>query len=254
MLRTLIRLELRQAMRSFRLPGLAVLLGFFALSDPPITKYMDKFLSLLGSEVQVIMPPATAEMALSQLWGDIGSLGTLVLILITMGTVAGEKVSGVSGWILTRPVTRTQYIASKALMWSLSAIVLYAGGCAVGGLYTATLFGGINPVDLVAGWAALATYAVFMVAVTILASVLLNGALAAGVVSAVVMFAGSSLALLGNWQPFRFLPFALTGLANAVVKGESAPSSVLPAIAVTLVASLLLHEISIARFKRTELQ
>ena len=44
----LARWELKQAWRSFRIPGFWLLLLFFALMDPPVIKYMEQIVARFG--------------------------------------------------------------------------------------------------------------------------------------------------------------------------------------------------------------
>src|SRR5699024_5127464 len=76
------------------------------------------------------MPTPSPSEAIMMSLGQINSLGILVIALISMGTIAGERKSGVTELILVKPIAYRNYILAKwfaliVLIWlSLSAGLL----------------------------------------------------------------------------------------------------------------------------------
>src|SRR5699024_4331594 len=76
------------------------------------------------------MTSTSTSEAINMSLGQINSLGILVIALISMGTIAGERKSGVIELILVKPIAYRNYILAKwfaliVLIWlSLSAGLL----------------------------------------------------------------------------------------------------------------------------------
>lgn len=247
--------EIRQAFRSFRFQSFILVLVFFALLDPPIIKYMDKIIEGLVTDMQIILPPATPEMAYTQFLGDISSLGALVLVFIMMGAVAGEKSTGVSSWLLTKPVSRDQYLSSKLMTWSVGILLaLFAAGF-LSYAYTMSLLGPIEISRVIASLSGVSAYLLFIGAVTFFGSTAARTPMIAGVAGSVTMFSGSIFGLLlKSTRIYRYLPFSLTGSSLEIINGSSIPSKVIPGIAGTLILTGLITALSFVRFRNLELE
>jgi ABC-2 type transport system permease protein len=251
-----IRRELTVALRSFRLPGFAVVLLFFALLDPPIVKYMNRLMEWAGAaeQIQIIMPPPTPAMALTQFLGDASGIAVIVLIFLLMGIVAGEKANGVTEWVLTRPVTRSEYLTAKIMVWGVGIVVCTLAAGAIASLYTWSLLGPVSLTDIAAALAAITAYTIFAAAATFLGSVVLNSQLAAGFTGVGVVFAGVLIKPLGSLLHIkRYLPYSLPELANQAVAGAISPVEVIPGIVCALVISFLLMVFAYRRFAEMQL-
>ncbi len=251
-----IRREITVALRSFRLPGFAVVLLFFALLDPPIVKYMDRLMELAGAagEIQIIMPPPTPAMALTQFLGDVSGIAVIVLIFLLMGIVAGEKATGVTEWVLTRPVTRSEYLTAKIVVWGVGIVVCTLGAGVITSLYTWSLLGSVGLPVVAAALAAITAYALFAAAATFVGSVVLNSQLAAGFTGVGVLFAGVLIKPLGSVLHIRrYLPHSLPELANQAVAGAISPAEVIPGIVCALAISFLLAVFAYRRFAAMQL-
>src|SRR5699024_9883536 len=87
-----------------------------AIIDPISNYYMPQIIDSIGGmpEGAVFEIPelSSAEVILMTL-GQLSSLGVLVIILMSMGTIAGERKSGVIELILVKPVSYQHYITAK---------------------------------------------------------------------------------------------------------------------------------------------
>lgn len=68
-------------------------------------------------------------------------LGTLLTIIISMGSLANERASGTAAMTLSKPVTRSAFVAAKFLGLMLSIFGALAVGSAVMYILTLILFG-----------------------------------------------------------------------------------------------------------------
>jgi len=149
---TLFKKEMMENWRNKKwiwVPIVFILLGMF---DPLTNYYMPQIIESIGGmpDGTVIEFPeySPAEVIFIAL-GQFSSLGILVIILIGMGTVAGERKNGIMELILVKPVSYRHYITAKwtallALVWT--ALIL---GLTASWYYTVILFGELPVLSLV---------------------------------------------------------------------------------------------------------
>ncbi|GAB3042529.1 ABC transporter permease [Virgibacillus ainsalahensis] len=115
-----------------------------AIIDPISNYYMPQIIDSVGGlpeDTSFQLPEFTpADVVLMSL-GQLSSLGVLVIVLMSMGTIAGERKSGVSELILVKPVSYRNYITAKwagllVLVWSSLFLAMLASW-----YYTNILFG-----------------------------------------------------------------------------------------------------------------
>lgn len=130
---TLFRKEVLENWRNYKWIWVPLVIILLSIMDPITTYYMPQILDAAGGmpEGAVFeMPTPSPSEAIMMSLGQINSLGILVIALISMGTIAGERKSGVTELILVKPIAYRNYILAKwfaliVLIWlSLSAGLL----------------------------------------------------------------------------------------------------------------------------------
>lgn len=221
-MRVLMMKEIRQSWRSFRFPALFLILLMLAIMDPLAARYMGAILARFAQGVTIVLPPPSAAQAVAQFLGDVIEIGLLVIIAITMGSVAGEKVSGVTTFFVTKPVSRKMYVLSKFLVLLGTLTAGIAGGTAVATLYSRTLIGLVDWARTFAAAVSTWLYALFILSATFAASMAMPSSLAAGgaglAVHIATMVAG---AVLGKSALAPYLPSILPGNTNAFLLIDS---------------------------------
>jgi ABC-2 type transport system permease protein len=164
-----------------------------------------------------VIPEPTVRDAVVQFTKNMGQLGVLIAILVTMGSVATEKDRGTAVFVLTKPITRAAFLAAKVVAIGLLlavAVAIAAGLCWV---YTAILFEPLPPLGFAAAaglvWLSLATFS----ALTFFASVVARSALVAGGIGFGVLVAAGVLSALPGIGPY--LPTSLWGAADVLALG-----------------------------------
>jgi ABC-2 type transport system permease protein len=196
--------ELREQLRTMRLVVVLAVFGAFGILSPVIAKFLPDIIAAAGGGIQVTIPTPTTRDAIAQFTKNVGQMGALIAILVTMGAVATEKERGTAGFLLTKPIARAAFLLAKIA----SIAILLGIGLALAGLlaaaYTAILFEPLPVVGTVASvvllWLSLAVYA----AVTFLASVISRSALVAGGIGfGVLIGAGivSAIPAIGPYMP-----------------------------------------------------
>lgn len=257
LVRVLVIKEIRQSWRSFRFPALFLILLMLAIMDPLSVRYMGEIIARFARGVTVVMPPPSPGQGVAQFLGDVVEIGLLVIIAITMGSVAGEKVSGVTTFIVTKPVSRKTYVLSKFLVLLGTVTASLAGGTVVATFYSRSLIG---PVDWARTFAAAVStwlYAFFILSTTFAASMAMPSPLAAGGTGLAVHIATALAgAVLGKSALSPYLPSVLPGNANAFLLMGSDVDVVARLVKpgmTSVVLSLLLLALGYRAFKRQSL-
>ena len=251
----MLRRELVDGWRSFRFPGLALVVMFFALLDPPSTKYMAEILKMFAGDLVIQAPPPHPADAFASFLGDVNGMALLVLIVISMGLVAREKENGVAAWVLTRPVSRDNYLLGKLA----ASVVAFFGAVLAGGvlcyLYTWSLLGRLELIPALVLTLGLGLYGSVVLAVTWSASALGKSPLVAGgwgLGSLFLLWIPSSI--LSLTAAGRFLPYSLVGQAGAVLRGVTPLADLIPAAMVSLALIAVVIVFTLTRFRALEIE
>lgn len=257
-MRALFIKDLRQLWRTFRLPAMLLAGLFFAILDPLGAKFMPQIMEQLmsGAEgITIVMPELGPADALSSFFGkNLSQTGAFIIILIAMGAVAAEREKGVSAWVLTLPVGRLPYFWSKFAAYSVGVVLTVASGTLLAALYTTSLMGA-PPVGATL-WSALfmVLYLELILAITISASALLRGQLAAGGVAfAVLLLLWLPQLLLEGTAAGKYMPYRLSSLTAGLMKGSAVPADILPALPAALAIAAVFLTVASLSFRRAEL-
>lgn len=251
----LIRKELRQAWRSFRLPAFAITLLFLAIMDPLSTRYMGEILERFAQGVTIIVPPPAPEQAVGTFLGDIIEIGLLVIIAITMGAVASEKASGVTTFVVTKPASRKSYIAAKLLVAAGGVVASIAAGTLVASLYTWTLMGPVPSGRVALAAVSVGLYAELVLAATFAASMVAPSPLTAGGMGlGAFMVAGLAGAIFGRSSIGPYLPSELSANITTLLSGAGGADLLVKPGITALAASAALVAAGFAKFRRQDLQ
>lgn len=250
-----LRKELLQAWRTRRVLIVAAVFGLFGLTSPLMAYFMPEMMKAIPGAEQFasLIPTPTQADAILQFVKNITQFGFLLAILLGIGDVAGEKERGVAGMILSKPMTRWAFVASKFL----AQISLYLMGfllAAIGGyLYTWILFEPGDPLALLGIFAAISgllfAWLLPYVTITLVGSVLASSTSAAAGISvagAVVLMLAGSLP-----QIAPLLPGALSGWATSL--GAATPAASVGALAMSLVIAVAGLLLGIGVFEKQEL-
>ncbi len=136
---TAVSKELREQWHSRRIIVVCAVFLLFGLTSPMLAKFTPQLLSSIeGAEqfADLIPEPTTAD-AMGQYIKNITQFGFVLVILLGMGAVAGEKEKGTAAMILSKPLTRWSFVLSKFTAQSL--VYLLAIGLAGIGTFYYTL-------------------------------------------------------------------------------------------------------------------
>ena len=214
----LLRKEIREQVRTMRLPVVVAVFAMLGLISPVFARYIREIVEAVGGgQFQGMIPAPVVGDALAQFTKNIGQFGVLIAILVTMGSVAAEKERGTAAFLLTKPITRGAFVGAKALaIGALLAIATAVAG-ALCWVYTALLF---EPLPLAGFSAAVALIwlsLAVVAALTFLASVASRSPLVAGGVAFGAFVAAGILSALPGVG--AYMPTSLWGAAGLLAQG-----------------------------------
>jgi ABC-2 type transport system permease protein len=243
--------EVREQIRTMRAVAVVAVLAVFGLLSPVFARFVREIIDAVGGgQLGVVIPDPTVADAVIQFTKNMGQFGVLIAVLLAMGAVAAEKEQGTAAFILTKPVTRTAFVAAKAVaIAGLLGVALAIAGV-LAWVYTTILFeplpGGGYAAAVGLVWLSLAVFA----ALTLLASVVARSTLVAGGIGLGLVFGTGILSALPGMGVY--LPTSLWGAADQLALGKVPDPLVGPVVANLLLAAGAVA-LAAAVFRRQEL-
>jgi ABC-2 type transport system permease protein len=247
----LLRKELRELVRTLRLPVVLIVFAILGLASPVVARYIREILQAAGgADFQGVIPDPVARDAVTQLTKNLGQFGVLIAILVTMGSVAGEKDRGTAAFILTKPLARGAFLGAKVAAIGLLLALATALAGVLCWIYTAILFEPLPLAGYVAAivllWLSLAVFA----AITFAASVVARSALVAGGIGLAAFLVTGFLSVVPALS--RYLPTGLWTIAEELAIGQL-PGVLAGAVLVSLATIAVALGLSWWTFRRQEL-
>jgi ABC-2 type transport system permease protein len=250
---TLWKLEIARLIRTKRVVALVGVFLFFGLTDPLITRYLDKILALFQSSLEgagLSLPAPTVAQALADYAGDAAQIGTLVVVAIAAGTMNFDAPPEMGVFLRTRVPSISRILLPRVVVMTLAAGTAQLLGTVAAGYESAVLLGALP-------WAALISF-VIVDYLALGLVVLIVGALAQSLRSTVAIVMASlgvlvAMPILGIVpQIGRWLPTRLLGSLAELSSGASAVS-LWPAILTTIALGGACWWMSVAQARRREL-
>ena len=214
----LLKKELLEQIRTYRLLIVGGVMLFFGFTTPLTLKYLPEIIKLSGdSSMQITIPPPTAAQSLAEYSGSIGQLGVLVMVLIAMGAIANELKHGTALLTLSKPVKPAAFVGAKFIAMSCTLLVsiLLASLLCFG--YTYWLIGAGDAGAFLGLNLLMFLFLVFCIALTLLFSSYFKSSLAVGGISiAIIIFQAvlSTIPVIGNYLPGKLLSWGTNLLAG----------------------------------------
>ena len=250
----LILKELRSNWRSFRYPAFLLIVTFFAILDPLMLKYMNEIIANFAGGIEIIAPDPTPEDAYLSYLSDVSQIGIMVLIFMTMGSVAREKETGVTGWLLSKPISRWNYLLAKlAVLYGFIIACLFAGST-LAYLYTTSLIGRAPFKEAVLATICLIVYTLFIATIVFTLSTLLKSPLQAGGITLLIFFlSGIINMIISGSTVAKFYPNTLLAQMKLLLDGTAVSADIAWPLTVTIFLIFLMVALAGSLFSRMEL-
>ncbi|MBT2677882.1 ABC transporter permease [Bacillus sp. ISL-35] len=252
---TLLNKEFLEMSRNYKWIWMPIAFILLGVLDPLTTYYLPEIISSSGGlpEGAVFeMPvPSPQEVFIMSL-GEYQMLGILLIVLSFMGTVSGERKSGVAQLILVKPVSYVSYITSKWAAALILVILSFFLGMLASWYYTGVLFEFLPFSSFMETFGLYSLWLVLVLSFLILCSAAFihPGAAAVTVLGTVFIttMIGGSFQHLIEWSPTQLFSY----VSERLVAG-SWSEHVLPAAVLTVTMIILFLSLAIYIFKKKEL-
>ena len=118
--KTLFHKEMLENWRNYNWIWVPLVIIVLAIMDPLTNYYLPEIIEAVGGVPEGAVfeiPTPTAQEAMMMSLSQLSTLGVLIFTFITMGTIAGERRSGVAEVIFTKPLSFKNYVTAKWLSW-----------------------------------------------------------------------------------------------------------------------------------------
>ncbi len=208
---TTFRKELLFQWRTKRLLIVVAIFLVFGMLSPLVAKFTPELISSLEEAAQFaeLIPDPSVVDAIGQYFSNLTQFGFILVILLGMNAVAGEKEKGTAAMVLSKPLPRWSFIVSKYLAQGLVYLIaiILAGIAAY--YYTFYLFESLPAIGFVVANLLLFVWLMVFAAVTLLGSSIGKSTAAAAGFSAL----GGIFLLVAGTYP-RYGVLAPSGLVN----------------------------------------
>lgn len=143
---TLLSKEFLEIYRSKKLLILIILFAFVAISSPIIAKLIPTILKSMPATpgITIDIPEPIWKDAVDQFVKNLGQIGMIVIIFTFAGAVADEKSKKTLEIILTKPVSRFNFILAKFKASFIATATVFAAASLVFYFYTLSTFGSMD--------------------------------------------------------------------------------------------------------------
>lgn len=214
----LFRKEVKESLKTYRLLIVVALLVVFGLTTPLILKFLPKILEMSGEAIPFQLPVFTAADAIKSYLGNLGQIGLLIAVLVSMGAIAQERERRTAVMTLSKPAGFGAFVTAKLAVLALTfaiGLILGAAGCY---LYSVVLLGPFAAGSFVLINLLAFTYLLVCISLTLMFSAFFRNQLAAG---GLALGSLIILALMSNIPPLaQILPVALMNWASSIAAGN----------------------------------
>src|SRR5690625_507295 len=152
------------------------------------------------------------------------SIGVLIIVLLTMGTIAGERKSGIAELILVKPVNHITYILAKWAAKLSLFIISFSIGMLLNWYYVNLLFGEILFKEILYTILFYSLWILFVVSLAIFFSIIFkNSGPVAGVSIGVLIVTSVVNGIVShrlNWFPNQLSPHINDMLTNGQISTD----------------------------------
>ena len=239
----LARKEVLEQRRTWKFVAIAVVLTIPAILVPTVASIV----SHVQNEPQGVR--AVRE-GLSELGGGVlPTLGTFLVIIITMGALAGERATGTAAMTLSKPVTRSAFVSAKLFALALSIFGAIAIASTVGYFLTTILFVSTGLGRFALAMVISAIYLVFIGSLVLFWSAMFSRQQLAAGISFAVFIALNILRTVPHAE--RYLPVSTPDWSMSIIRAET--NDYWPAFGIACGLIVVLSVGSWVVFRRKEL-
>jgi len=243
--------EIKELVKTPKLIVIASLFVFFAILSPLGAKYINEILSAVGGGIEIKFPEPVLLDAWIQFFKNNNSIGMIVFLIMTTGTVVSEKTKGSVMMVLSKNVSRAEFILCKTAAAILLFTVGYILAALVCAYYTSILFAGQDSGGLLSALCLFWLLGVFYAALAVFSSVVAKTPTTAAIIG-IAGYAAFNipLAIPGT---AKYTPASLSAVGTGLISGTMESAEILITVLITAALCALFVLSSVYIFRRQEI-
>ncbi|MFD2445676.1 ABC transporter permease [Bacillus sp. CGMCC 1.16607] len=247
--------EILESWRNFKWIWMPITFILLGVMDPLTQHFLPQILNSVGDlpEGAVIeLPTPSAPEVLTMSFAQFDLLGTLILVLASMGVIAGERKSGVAAMILVKPVSYFSFVTSKWLSTLFIMWVSYFVGSIAAWYYIGVLFEFVPFSDFIVAFFIYGSWLSLVISLSIFYNSILKlpGLVAFLTLATIIILKtlSSTLSKWLSWSPAQLMNYSGQSL---VISGL--PENTVPSLILTFLLIIILLISSVIIFRKNEL-
>lgn len=250
--KVLFQKELLENWRNYKWLWVPVVIIIITIMDPVMNYFLPEIIESIGNlpdgAVIELPQPSTTEAVMMSI-EQLNTLGILVFVLMSMGTIAKEREQGISELILTKPVCIANYVTAKWLSWNLLVWVALIISFVINWYYIQVLYGDLSVTLILQVIFFYGLWLTFIITLVIFFNTCFTnqGVIAFITILTILMMFGIGMIFFKNfmWSPHNMVDYIHTLLVQ-----KKAPADLMKTAFVTVVATGLLIMSAVLNLKR----
>ncbi|KGP73711.1 ABC transporter permease subunit [Pontibacillus yanchengensis] len=252
---TIFQKELLENWRSLKWVWVPIVFILLAIMDPITSYYTPVLLEQFGDlpeGAEINIPTPTPEQAFMSSISQYNLMGLLLILIMTMGLISGERKSGVTELILVKPVRYTNYITAK---WASTLLLVLTSsflGLLASWYYINILFGDLPFSHAMTGFLFHSVWYVLVITISVFLNTLFRVPGLVGFLSVTSVIVLSSINGIFKSQ-FEWLPPQIHLYIQTFLNSGTLPTDMWITTVLTILLSAILLMLSVFIFKKKEL-
>lgn len=253
--KTLLQKEVLENWRNKKWIWVPLVIMILSIMDPLSYYFLPEILNSVGGMPEGTVfeiPPIDSETAFMMSIESLSMYGALIIALVTMGTIAGERSQGINEIILAKPIRYTNYVTAKWFSYSLLALISLALSLGLSWYYTNLLFGSLSFRLFILTLCFYSLWFIFIIAISIFFNTFLKnaGLVIACTIGTIFILSGINT-VVGH--RLTWFPNQLTAHINEMLLTSKLSNALLGTAGIIIILILLLIVSSIQLCKRREM-
>lgn len=253
--KTLLQKEVLENWRNKKWIWVPLVIMILSIMDPLSYYFLPEILNSVGGMPEGTVfeiPPIDPETAFMMSIESLSMYGALIIALVTMGTIVGERSQGINEIILAKPIRYTNYVTAKWFSYSLLALISLALSLGLSWYYTNLLFGSLSFRLFILTLCFYSLWFIFIIAISIFFNTFLKnaGLVIACTIGTIFILSGINT-VVGH--RLTWFPNQLTAHINEMLLTSKLSNALLGTAGIIIILILLLIVSSIQLCKRREM-
>ena len=247
---SLLKKELMEYFKTPKILILGMLFIFFAIASPALAKYMNEILKAVATDIEIVFPEPTITDSWLQFYKNMNTLCLIVYLIVLTGTVSSERSKGSIVLVLTKKVSRFQFLLCKMIAGIIIYTLLLLVSAFVGAYYTNVLFDAYLYQGLFISLLLLWLLGVFYTALAIFVSTIGKSPTTSALLGFFLFAIFQVLNISNNMSLFN--PAGASSIVNQILINNFDLNKIWISIIITLLGTILFFESSYLVFKKQE--